>query len=253
MVISHRQQDLRIADFVSGFRADERVYDDDLSTDGAVAQTRIFRKDECGLAAIDVKFYPDAGGSRVFIGKNLRGSVTVHVHFPNATIYIGDNCNFGRLVLRSRRPEDLIVIGNSVTSNGHVTMISGNCPAEAQPYIVVGDDCLFSYAVTFRNSDGHPIINAQTGEIVNNPRSGILLEPHVWVGQGVNVLKDTRVGACSILSFGCVVTRDVPFNHVARGIPSNATPLNGRVWARGPGEPSVRRAQHFYREFRDRN
>jgi acetyltransferase-like isoleucine patch superfamily enzyme len=87
------------------------------------------------------------------------------------------------------------------------------------------------------------------GRQVNEPRAGVCLEPHVWVGEGVKILKDVTIGAGSIVALGSIVTRDVPRASVARGVPARWQAANGTYWSRNELQRSRTRAEHFARAF----
>ncbi|MFP4354800.1 MAG: acyltransferase [Phycisphaerae bacterium] len=52
----------------------------------------------------------------------------------------------------------------------------------------------------------------------------IVIEDNVWIGAGAMVLAGVTVGANSIVAAGAVVTRDVPPDSVAMGIPATCKP-----------------------------
>ena len=96
--------------------------------------------------------------------------------------------------------------------------------------VVIGADCLFSYGVLIRNYDGHKIIDITSGEICNPPGK-IVLEDHVWVSQNVTILKDVEIGENTIVGVGAIVTRSLPPNSIAAGIPARVVKEN-RNWIR---------------------
>jgi acetyltransferase-like isoleucine patch superfamily enzyme len=58
----------------------------------------------------------------------------------------------------------------------------------------------------------------------DDPRSGeprpVVIEDHVWLGLNVMVLKGVRIGRNSVVAAGSVVTKDIPANVVAGGVPA---------------------------------
>ncbi len=48
----------------------------------------------------------------------------------------------------------------------------------------------------------------------------IIIESDVWVSCGVRVLAGVRIGQRSVIGAGAVVTKDVPPNSIAVGIPA---------------------------------
>lgn len=96
--------------------------------------------------------------------------------------------------------------------------------------VVIGVDCLFSYGILIRNYDGHKIIDAVSGEVCNPPGK-IIFKDHIWISQNVTILKDVEIGENAIIGVGAVVTRSVPSNSIAAGIPAKVIKEN-RNWIR---------------------
>lgn len=96
--------------------------------------------------------------------------------------------------------------------------------------VTIGADCLFSYGILIRNYDGHKIVDTITGTICNPPGK-IVIENHVWVSQNVTILKDVVIGSNSIIGVGAIVTRSLPRNSIAAGVPARVVKEN-RNWIR---------------------
>ncbi len=54
---------------------------------------------------------------------------------------------------------------------------------------------------------------------------GITIGDDVWIGAGVRVLDGVAVGSRSVVGAGAVVTRSIPPNCVAMGVPARAAPF----------------------------
>ncbi len=61
-------------------------------------------------------------------------------------------------------------------------------------HVIIGNDCLFSRDVWFRNGDPHLIYDCETKERINVSRS-IYLGDHVWIAQNVLLTKGTQIGS----------------------------------------------------------
>ena len=70
----------------------------------------------------------------------------------------------------------------------------------------IGNDCLFSYGIKIRVSDGHTIYDNNSMLVINKPKNGVKIGNHVWIGADAFILKDsvipdnTVVGARSLIS-----------------------------------------------------
>lgn len=94
--------------------------------------------------------------------------------------------------------------------------------------IKIGKDCLFSVDVILRTSDSHSIIDVKSGKRINSGKS-IIIADHVWLCNGVNVLKGVAIGQCSVIGTQSVVTKDIPCNSVACGNPARIV-RSGVTW-----------------------
>jgi hypothetical protein len=118
----------------------------------------------------------------------------------------------------------VIWLGQGMTSNGSTLTTGGSA------HILIGDDAMFSWDVFVRATDVHSVIDLRSGQVKNFAQS-VVLGRHVWAGANVWIGKGCTIGAGAILSQGAVVTRDVPANSVAAGVP--ATIKSQEVtWAR---------------------
>ncbi|MDR1504649.1 MAG: sugar O-acetyltransferase [Prevotella sp.] len=127
--------------------------------------------------------------------RNFLKIVGENVHFePNFrcefgfNISIGDNffANFDCIMLDG----NLITIGNNVLLGPRVGLYTSNHAIDPQERI--GGGC---YA---------------------NP---ITIKDNVWIGAGVHIIGGVTIGSNSIIGAGSVITKDIPSNVVATGVP----------------------------------
>ena len=209
---------------------------------------RVLVKGGAPRAKLQVRFGP-VRDCLVLLGSNLQGSLTIGVGGDGSVLSIGDDCALAELQIRSKQAGDFIAVGRGVTTTARNTWISGAGAGSARPWLIVGDDCMFAYDIVIRNSDAHPIYDAASQQQANEPAGGVCLEPHVWVGEDVKILKDVSIGAGSIIAIGSIVTRDVPRQCVARGVPAQSVPTPGRYWSRNELTRARERAQYYARKF----
>ncbi len=84
--------------------------------------------------------------------------------------------------------------------------------------IIIGDQCLFSHTIWFRNADPHLIYDNITNKRINTTQS-IYIGDHVWVGQEVAFLKKSFVASGSIIGTKSVVTKLCYSNTINAGNP----------------------------------
>lgn len=188
-------------------------------------------------------------GCKIYLGHAIKGDISVNFNGNNSILYIGDNCDLKQLQLRSRQDNDFIAIGEEVSVAGNNVWVSGYGAGESNPAIIIGDDCMFSFDIVIRNSDAHPLFDAESDLQVNQPQSLIVLEPHVWVGERASILKDTTVGACSIIALGSTVTKDVPRFSTVKGTPGTVEPQKNTYWSRDHSDFAIKQAKHYSEKY----
>jgi acetyltransferase-like isoleucine patch superfamily enzyme len=58
-------------------------------------------------------------------------------------------------------------------------------------------------------------------------KGDIIIEDDAWLGVGVTVLSGVRIGKGAVVGAGSVVTRDIPDNAIASGVPAEAVKMRG--------------------------
>lgn len=116
--------------------------------------------------------------------------------FSHGTISIGDDVFIGERAT-FHASDSAIRIGRKVMFGPNVTIMGGNHNTE-----VVGR---YMYDVkTKRPDDDLPVV----------------IEEDVWIASGAIILKGVTIGKGSIVAAGSVVTRSVPPNSIAAGVPA---------------------------------
>ncbi|MBW7909278.1 MAG: acyltransferase [Kiritimatiellae bacterium] len=124
-------------------------------------------------------------GSGVFIGRNSILSC------KNGDIVLGDGANIGF---------------NCEVFSGARVEIGARVMLAAYTYVIGGGHA-------YDRMDVSPLEQARTAV-------GVTVGEGAWLGAGVKVLDGTSVGANSIVGAGAVVTKVIPENSVAAGIPA---------------------------------
>jgi acetyltransferase-like isoleucine patch superfamily enzyme len=81
--------------------------------------------------------------------------------------------------------------------------------------ITIGHDVAISENVTIWDSDTHAIIGKE--RVMTQP---ITIGNKVWIGANVTILKGVTIGDGAIIAAGSVVTRAIPANCLAAGVPA---------------------------------
>lgn len=96
--------------------------------------------------------------------------------------------------------------------------------------LIIGKDCMLSRGINIVTTDSHSIISLETGERTN-PAKDVIIENHVWLGNGVNVNKGVTVGFDTIVAGHSIVTKSISSNCIAAGIPAKVI-KTGVTWDR---------------------
>lgn len=119
--------------------------------------------------------------------------------------------------------------GRSVAKQTPLLKIGKNCDIGWQTGIsvgskvIIGDNVRIAGRSTISGYPGHPL-NAErraAGEPEDDHQVGdIILENDVWLATGVNVMAGVTIGHGTIVASGSVVTKDLPPNVLAGGVPA---------------------------------
>jgi FkbM family methyltransferase len=156
-------------------------------------------------------------GELFFIGSGSRALINnnVHAELISVTLYA----------------DSRLEIGARTTCYGLRAWISDG------KVIEIGEGCLLSEGVTIRTSDHHSIFDVNTLEHLNNPES-VIIEPHVWLGDGAMILKGAHIGVGSIIGARSLVTRSVPPMELWSGSPARMMRKDVSWDASLPAQPS---------------
>ena len=184
-----------------------------------------------------VKFYIDDNvmNSKIFIGKNILNRSKLRVRFQGnrGLLYIGDDVTLSDARIYLSDNDSYVCVGNRVNLIGENNIWkTGTTPKNISTGIIVGDDCLIAGESTIRASDEHLVIDLTTNRQTNISHTPVILEPYCWFGQRTTVLKNCRIGACSISGFAAVITKSSDRFSVLAGVPAKAKSIDGKLWLR---------------------
>ncbi len=122
---------------------------------------------------------------------------------------IGENC-YVETPFRSNWGGSNVHFGKNIYANFNLTLVD-----DADIY--VGDSTMFGPNVIVCTA-GHPI-NAKLREQVYEFNIPIHIGKNVWIGANSVILPGVTIGDNSVIGAGSIVTKDIPSNVVAFGIP----------------------------------
>lgn len=118
----------------------------------------------------------------------------------------------GEILLQARTKDSLIRIGTGCSTSNNLSIIS-------RKSIEIGEKCMIGDCVSIFDSDFHRIDPATRWEGVDEPQP-VSIGRNVWLGSRVLVLKGVTIGENTVVGAGSVVTRSLPANVIAGGVPA---------------------------------
>lgn len=118
----------------------------------------------------------------------------------------------GEILIQARTTESKIIIGSGTTTSNNISII-------ACSEIVIGNGCQIGDMVSIYDCDFHEI-NPETRNDSAGDISPIKIGNNVWLGSRVMVLKGVTIGDNSVIAAGSIVTKSIPHNCLAAGIPA---------------------------------
>jgi acetyltransferase-like isoleucine patch superfamily enzyme len=111
--------------------------------------------------------------------KNISGLKIVSIRGKNQVCHIGNNFSCGGLEIQMNDGDE-------------------QCK--------IGDDCLFSWGIKIRTSDGHSVIDLESEEPINFPQD-VEIKDRVWIGEDVRILKGTIIENDCVIGSGSILTK----------------------------------------------
>ncbi len=188
-----------------------------------------------------ILFQVKGNGNKIIINSGARiHNTQFKIEGDNNQIEILENCviNSGCIWLKCDRGK--IIIGKKTTIAQATIGI-----AESDLSVTIGNNCMFSYSIDIRCGDSHSIIDVKTGKRINYARD-INIQDSVWLATEVKILKSLTIGQGSIIGAGSIVTKDIPQNCLAVGVPAevkktNVTWLREQIPAEDRQNPQIRK------------
>lgn len=119
----------------------------------------------------------------------------------------------------------IILTENAVLNLGS-GYINYNLKIRCHQEISIGENVAISENLTIWDSDVHELIDNTVPKT-----QPIKIGDHVWIGINVTILKGVTIGNNSVIASGSVVTKDVPANSLAGGVPAKIIKKNiGWKW-----------------------
>ena len=104
--------------------------------------------------------------------------------------------------------------GTNITI-GEGSYLNFNCNFVDDGKIIIGKKVMFGPAVTIATV-GHPVNPKMREYMYTDP---VTIEDNCWIGAGTTICPGVHIGENSVIGAGSVVSRSIPANVVAVGVP----------------------------------
>lgn len=204
----------------------------------------------------NVQILNDGDSNIIEIAENVPFTTSrIHIKGNRNRILIGKANSITNLFLNIKGDSKTIIIGNSTKNinNLKYTSIRGNHQSltigenfscggieiqmnDGHENCTIGNDCLFSWGIKMRTSDGHSIIDLNTSKPINYPKD-ITIGNHVWIGEDAKFLKGSSIPSNCVVGAYSVVTKKFEEEYcVIAGFPAKILKTNTNWDRRRPFE-----------------
>lgn len=156
-----------------------------------------------------LKVYFGGNNNRLYLHEPIPKFINSEIHFMNNSIIKikssqYDICNLFIFEVNN----STIEIGENFSCGGCVI----NCFSNSSK-VYIGDDCMFSRDIDILANDCHSIFDIKSKKLLN-PIRPIHIGRHVWICQGVKILKGVKVGNNSVVSINTILRREYNLNNI---------------------------------------
>ena len=119
---------------------------------------------------------------------NSKVIIKTHNMYKTMKIYAGSNSN-------------VFIDANTSAENVIISMANNKYTS-----VNIGANCMLSYGILLRTSDGHSIYDTEQKVILNHP-ADITIGNHVWISADSKILKGVKIPDNCVIGTNSVVTR----------------------------------------------
>jgi acetyltransferase-like isoleucine patch superfamily enzyme len=175
---------------------------------------------------LNIKINNLSNNNQIFlIGEKITGDILI---LGSDNSFYGDQSEYDfKLNIIFWGSDSIIHIQKNVSCNGCEFHIYG-----PNTHISIGEDCMLSWGISMRDSDGHGIFDIKSKSLINENKSIDILS-HVWIGQDCLILKGSKIGVGTIIGARSIVSKEIPDCCIAVGSPAKVI-KNDHTWSRNP-------------------
>lgn len=166
------------------------------------------------VCTIWYRFVASVAGVKYGSGLSFNGRILID-RFKYSSISIGENCTFNSHSLFNPRGLKYCIL-HTATDYAKIE-IGNNCGFSGVSIVCwksvkIGNNVMIGADTCIGDTDDHP-------ERLGTEASPIEIKDNVFIGMHCLILKGVTIGENSIIGAGSVVTKDIPANCIAAGVP----------------------------------
>jgi len=158
-------------------------------------------------------------GNHVFIGDR----VIIFQRENGGPVELGDRVCIYRDTIIETGYGGSLTLGDQTSIHPRCQLNAYKAPIQIGRGVMIAPNCAF-YAYDHGVAPGMPI-----REQPLQSRGPILVGDEAWLGVGVIVLGGIRIGEGAVIGAGSIVTRDVPENAIAAGVPAKVIKMRNQL------------------------
>lgn len=188
------------------------------------------------------------GMNNQVINKGTDQNVVLEVHGNENRIEIQQNARIANLKIVICGNGHKVTFGENVFFNSGMIIVEGLTPGEVfigrdttcwganihcmeGKRVILGKDCMLSDNLNLWGGDSHSVLDLQSRKRIN-PSADIIIHDHVWLGQGVTILKGVELAPDIIVANHALVTKSCKTSHCVLGGMPAAVIKTGVTWDR---------------------
>lgn len=160
-------------------------------------------------------------GDHVFVDDGVVIYQGGYLGIPGGEVTIGHRVSLYGDVTIQTGDGGRVVIGDS-------TFIHSGCIISAyKGSVLIGRDVMIAPNCAFYPYNHGMVPGIPMAEQPLTSRGDIIIEDEAWISTGVILLDGVRIGKGAVVGAGSVVTRDIPDNAIAYGVPAKVIKMRG--------------------------
>ncbi len=155
-------------------------------------------------------------------GNGLRIDAPVRIGIRGGALDIGNDVWLGWYAATKQGKGTILLqprLADSVIAIGAYTQISNNVSIVALEKVSIGTHCLIGEMAWITDCNFHEIEPSKRDAGVG-PIKPVNIGDNVWIGSRVMILPGVEIGNNTVIGAGSVVTRSIPSNCLAVGVPA---------------------------------